>query len=257
MRSRTNDFAAFIKKLGIVFALILVVLFFVITAPQFSKLANIITILRQISVYGVIACGMTYVIIGGNFDLSVGSLVSLTCILTISLYDKLGPFLALVIAMLAGLVSGLISGLLVGYVKLNSMIVTLGMMQILQAITLLYSGGKYSTLSDPKESWLASVGRGDALGIPTPVIIYIICIVIFELILKRSVYGRQLLAVGGNPRACRFTGINDKKIVLISFVISGLLSAIGGILLGGRVGAAQNTIRGGIGCKSNPVGCGW
>ena len=242
MSSRANGFAAFIKRQGIVFALILVALFFVVTAPQFSKIENILTILRQISTYGVIACGMTYVIISGNFDLSVGSLVSLTCILTISLYDKLGPVPALAIAILAGLVSGVVSGFLVGYVKLNSMIVTLGMMQILQAITLLYSGGKYSTLADPKESWLASVGRGDILGIPTPVIIYLVCIIIFELILKRSVYGRQLLAVGGNPRACRFTGINEKKVVFVSFIISGLMSAIGGIILGGRVGAAQNTI---------------
>jgi len=242
MGSNQKGISAAIKKQGIVLALVIIVLFFSLTAEQFFKLDNIITILRQISIIGVIACGMTYVIIGANFDLSVGSLVSLTCIIAISLHDKLGPVPAVAIALVVGLISGVISGLLVGYLRLNSMITTLGMMGILQAITLLYSGGKYSTLADPANSWLAQLGRGSVIGIPIPVIIYIICIIIIELILKRSMFGRQLIAVGGNGTASRFTGINDRKVVLMTFVLSGVMSAMGGILLGGRVGAAQNTI---------------
>ena len=242
MESINKRLSSLLKQQGLILALALILLFFAITAEQFFKIDNILTILRQISIIGVIACGMTYVIIGGNFDLSVGSIVSITCILTISLYDKLGPVAAMLIAIVVGSVSGIISGLLVGYLKLNSMITTLGMMGILQAFTLIYSGGKYSTLQDPKNSWLTLMVRGDVLGIPIPVIILIGCIAIYEVVLKRSVFGRQLIAVGGNGLTSRFTGINDKKITLLTFILSGFMSAIGGILLGGRVGAAQNTI---------------
>ena len=118
-----------VKKQGIIFALIIIVLIFSFAAKEFFTADNIILILRQISIVGIMACGMTYVIIGGgNFDLSVGSLLSLTCVLAISLHDTFGPVPAMLIAVAAGLASGIVSGWLVGYLRLNSMIVTLGMM---------------------------------------------------------------------------------------------------------------------------------
>ena len=232
-----------VKKQGIIFALIIIVLIFSFAAKEFFTADNIILILRQISIVGIMACGMTYVIIGGgNFDLSVGSLLSLTCVLAISLHDTLGPVPAMLIAVAAGLASGIVSGWLVGYLRLNSMIVTLGMMGILQAVVLIYSGGKYSSLSNPDATWFSMLGKGSLGGIPVPIIIYAGCIIIFEIVLKKTVFGRQLMAVGGNSTACRFTGINDKKIVMMTFVLSGLMTAVAGVILGARVGAAQSTI---------------
>ncbi len=232
-----------VKKLGIVFAMLLIIAIFSIATDRFLSLENFVLILRQVSIYGLMACGMTYVIIGGNFDLSVGSLLSFTCVLVISLHDTLGPWVAMLVALLAGIASGLISGYLVGYLRLNSMMVTLGMMGILQAVTLMYAGGTYSNIAAPDETWFTQIGRGDFLDfLPIPIIIFIVVMIISEIVLKKTLYGRRLLAVGGNAMTCRFTGINDKKIIMKTFVVSGLMTAIAGIVLGSRQGAAQNTI---------------
>lgn len=139
---RGKNAAAFIKKQGIYFALIAVVAVFSIAAPMFFQVNNFILILRQGAIMGIMACAMTLVIIGGNFDLSVGSILSFSTVLMIQLFNTVGPVPAMALVLLAGIAFGLISGFLVGYVRLNSMIVTLGMMGIVQALTYFVSGGK-------------------------------------------------------------------------------------------------------------------
>lgn len=234
--------ATFFKKQGIYFALFAVIIFFSAAAPSFLQADNFILILRQSAIMGIMACAMTLVIIGGNFDLSVGSILSFSTVLMIQLYNAAGPVTAMAAVLLAGLLFGLISGFLVGYVRLNSMIVTLGMMGIIQALTYFVSGGKNSTLKDTDCQWFLSMGRGFVGFIPTVAVICLICIVIFEVFLKCTVMGNQLMSVGGNQVASRFSGINDKKIVLITFALSGLMTALAGILLASRIGSAQNAI---------------
>ena len=237
-----SRFGTLIKRQGLFLALIIVVVFFSITTDSFLNYRNISLILRQVSILGVIACGMTFVIIAGNFDLSVGSLASLTAVLAISLHDKIGPLPAILIAILAGLIFGAASGFLVGYQKLNSLIITLGMLVAIQAITLIYTGGKYSRIAEPDATWFQFIGRGFIVGIPFPIIIYAVIIAIFAVILRKTVYGRQVLAVGGNPTAGLFTGIRQQFVIFMTFVITGFLTSIGGIILGSRMMAAQNYI---------------
>lgn len=238
----TNGFVSFAKKQGLLLAFLLLVIFFTIASDVFLTYTNIILVLRQVSILGIIACGMTFVIIGGNFDLSVGSLTSLTTVVVINLHDKLGPIPSMIIALIVGMLSGALAGYLVGYLKLNSMIITLGLLGVIQAITLIYTGGKYTRITEPDETWFGFIGRGFVAGLPFPVIILAVVIIVFSIILMKTVFGRQLLAVGGNPVASKFSGIKETKIIMLTFVASGLVTAIGGIVLGSRIMAAQNYI---------------
>jgi ribose transport system permease protein len=239
LRKKASGFA---EKQGLLLAFVLLVIFFSVASDVFLTYKNIILVLRQVSILGIIACGMTFVIIGGNFDLSVGSLASLTTVVAVSLHDKIGPIPAMIVAILVGLLFGSFTGYLVGFLKLNSMIITLGMLGAIQAITLIYTGGKYSRIAAPEETWFGFIGRGFVFGIPFPVIILAVVVVVFAVILMKTVFGRQLLAVGGNPVASKFAGIKDAKIIMLTFVASGLVTAIGGIVLGSRIMAAQNYI---------------
>lgn len=235
-----SGIAGFLEKQGLIIAFLIVVVFFSLSSEAFLSYKNIMLILRQVSVVGTIAIGMTLVIIAGHFDLSVGSLASLTAVVVISMHDVVGPIPAMAISLVVGLISGAIAGYLIGYLKLNSMIVTLGFLAALQAITLIYTGGKYTRVVAPEETWFGTIGRGFVLGVPVPVIILAVLILIFTIIMTKTVFGRQIFAVGGNSKASKFSGINDSKIVMIIFMISGLLTGVAGIILGSRLMAAQN-----------------
>ncbi|MFV0529567.1 MAG: ABC transporter permease [Lachnospiraceae bacterium] len=236
-----SKFLDTLKNQGIVLALILVFAVFSISSKQFFSQENLLLIFKQVATVGVMGAGMTYVIIGGNFDLSVGSLLSLGCVMCISLHESIGPVPAIFITLLVGMASGVISGFLIGYLNLNSMIVTLGMMNILQAFALIWTNGKYVQLSD-SNVWFTKIGNGSLGVVPISTIVMLFCIIVFAVFLKKSVYGHQLMSVGSNRETCRYSGINDKKVILKSFVISGLTTAIGAVLLCSRGRAAQSTI---------------
>jgi ribose transport system permease protein len=228
------------EKHGLIVAFFIVVAFFSIASENFLSPRNVMLVLRQVSILGTIAIGMTIVITVGHFDLSVGSLTSLTAVVVISMHDIVGPVPAMLIAILVGLISGAFIGYLVGYLRLNSLIITLGMLVGLQAIVLIYTGGKYTRIVAPDETWFGFIGRGFVFGVPLPVIILGVLLFIFSVILLKTVFGRQVFSVGGNPTASKFSGISDRKIIFTAFVISGLLTAIAGIIMGSRLMAAQN-----------------
>lgn len=239
--SRKERTALILKNQAIVVAMFAVFLVFALLSPQFSTRDNVILIFRQVATIAVMGCGMSFVIIGGNFDLSVGSLLSLCCVMCISLHDTLGPIPAILITVVVGIASGMVCGFLVGYLRLNSMIVTLGMMNVLQALTLMFTGGSSVTLMNQKV-WFTQIGKGSIAGIPYVTIIMIVCIALYAILLNKTVFGHHVLAVGSNDEACRYSGINDKKVVLQTFMLSGVSTAVGAIMLCSRGGAAQNTM---------------
>lgn len=228
------------EKHGLILAFFIVVAFFSIASENFLSYKNIMLVLRQVSILGTIAIGMTIVITVGHFDLSVGSLTSLTAVVVISMHDIVGPIPAMLITIVVGIISGAFAGYLVGYLRLNSLIITLGMLVGLQAVVLIYTGGKYTRIVAPDETWFGVIGRGYVLGVPFPVIILAVLIFIFSVILLKTVFGRQVFSVGGNPTASKFSGISDSKVIFLAFVISGILTAIAGIIMGSRLMAAQN-----------------
>ncbi|MFN2339783.1 MAG: ABC transporter permease [Halanaerobium sp.] len=231
-----------LKKQGILIFFALLLLSVSLVSDKFLSLRNITLVLRQVSITGVMACGITFILISGNFDLSIGSLLSLTTVIMINLHDKIGPVPAILITLIVGVLIGIINGTLVGYLKLNSMIVTLGMLTVLQAVTLIYTGGSYSAISNPDDAWFRFIGRGYVFGVPTPVIIFGLFVVIFTIILTKTVYGKYLFALGGNRTASLYTGIKENYITFITYIVTGLTTAVAGIMMGSRMMAAQNYI---------------
>jgi ribose transport system permease protein len=235
-----GDIPNILKRQGILISFILLLLLISLFSDRFLTPRNIILVLTQVSIVGVMACGLTYVLIGRNFDLSIGSQLSLTTVLVVDLHDKIGPVGAICVALLAGIIIGSINGYLVGFQKLNSLIVTLGMLPVVQALTLIYSKGMYSTIAKPEETAFAFIGRGNFYGIPVPIIIFAVVAIVFGIVLAKTTYGRRLYAVGGNPTASWFAGIREHWIVFSTFVLMGLTAAIAGVMMGSRVMAAQN-----------------
>lgn len=241
---------SFLKEQGLLAALFLVLLFFTLWNRTFLSSRNILLVLRQVTLVGIMACGMTLVIVGGNFDLSVGSLMSLTAVISVRMHNVGGPLLSVGVTLLVGLAVGLLNGYLCGYLKLNSMIVTLGMLSVLQALTLIYTNGQFQSLKDTG-TWFSFLGGGYLFGIPFQLIIYIVVLLLFHILLTKTVFGRQLQAVGFNRVASQFSGINDNKLVLLSFVTTGLTAALAGIIVSSRVLGSQNTT--GMGYEFNVI----
>lgn len=225
------------KMDGLLVILLVVIVFFSILNPLFFSMTNLLTILRQIIITGVMACGLLFVIMGGNFDLSIGSLLTLTAIVCVKVHDTNGVYAAICVAIVVGVAVGFVNGMLVGYLKLNSMIVTLSVQNLLTVIILIYSEGKVTKVQT--DSWLPYLDKGKFLGLPISLYIYAVIICWCWYLLQKKVYGKKIRAVGGNSIASRFSGVNDRRVVLQSYMLCGAAAAIGGILYASRVMSVQ------------------
>ncbi len=141
--------------------------------PKFLTLDNFENVIRSSAILGVMALGVTFVVISGNLDLSVGSMMSFSTIVVLDLHDKIGPALAIPAMFAMTLCLGAFIGFLVGYLKLNSLIVTLGMLSAIHGLTLTYSGGKNMDIADKEGTWFAIFGQGSIMGIQTPILMFI------------------------------------------------------------------------------------
>lgn len=237
-----SNLVKFAKKNLLVMILFLLIGFFGITTKNFLSVANGISVLRQVAIYGVMSCGITFVLVGGNFDLTAGSVVSLVCVVMIRLHDVIGPVPAMLVAVCVGIACGAVTGFIVGYSKLNSMIVGLGLQSIYYGCALIYTNGKFFNIKDVNSTWFGFLGRGYILGIPTQVWVYLVMMAVFQFILTKTVFGKQVFAVGGNAKASNYSGINDKAIIMKTYMMSGFCVAIAGILLSSRAMAAQSNV---------------
>jgi ribose transport system permease protein len=233
-------FAQSVRRRAIVWGFALFLCIIAVYSKSFLTERNLVTVLRQVSIQGIIALGMTYVMIAGEIDLSVGSLLSLTTVLVVDLHDKAGPIVAILIGLVVGIISGCITGLFVGLLKRNSLICSLGMLSILQGLTFLYTHGQDVEIRNPDRTWFKFFGREDLLGIPAPVVIFAILACILTVVLRRTVYGRQLFAIGGNSIAGRYTGMSPGWLKFSVFVLSGALTGVGAVVLASRVMGSQN-----------------
>jgi len=231
-----------LQQQGILVAFVLFLLGFSLYSDRFLTVANVMTVIRQASIIGTIALGVTFVVIGGNLDLSVGSLLSLATVMVVDLHDKVGPALAILIMFVAVLAVGAINGTLVGWLRLNSLIVTLGMLSAVQGFTLIYSGGQNVDITNQDATWFAVFGRGFAFGIAVPVLIFLLLAVVLQLILQRSGYGRKVLAVGGNAMASAFSGLRVRRVVFSTYLISAFTTGCAALILGSRVMGSQNNV---------------
>ena len=215
---------------------------FHLSSDRFLTSENIFAVIRQVSIVGTIALGVTFVVIGGNLDLSVGSMLSLLTVLVVDLHDKIGPAPAILITFIVAILVGAINGGLVGFLRLNSLIVTLGMLSVLQGATLIYTKGQNVDIVDQENTWFAIFGRGDLFGINVPIIIFLGLALILGVLLHRTGYGRKIFAIGGNLHASAYSGLRVKQLVFSSYVISALAVAFAAVILGSRVMGSQNNV---------------
>lgn len=234
--------AEFLRRNGLLVGFALFVVIVAFDAPAMLSMNNVLSVLRQISIIGVIAIGVTFVVVTGRLDLSVGSGLTLLTVLVVEQHNALGPGGAIPMTLLAGAAIGAWNGLLIGYFRLNALIVTLAMLSLLQGLTLWYSGGANVNIQGASESWFPVIGRGALLGIPVPIWILLATAVAASILLGRSRFGRSVFAVGGNETASNFSGIDSRAVVFFAYVISGVATALGAIIMGSRVLGAQSTI---------------
>ena len=201
--------------------------------PSFIQPANLVNILKQASINGILAFGMMFVIIAGGFDMSVGSTVAFTGILAAMLGQGQYPiFVPLIVAMLGGLAVGVVMG------NLPPFIMTLGTMTAVRGLALLISDGK--PIIGISESYKA-VAASSIFGIPMLAVFLVITILLCSFVLSKTVYGRRVYACGGNLLAAQVSGINTTKIRISTFAIAGLLAGLSGFLMTSRVTIAQPT----------------
>jgi len=233
---KTNFKSVILKYKSLVGLFILCIVISFIS-PRFSNLANIKNVLTQVSVNAVIAIGMSFVILTGGIDLSVGSILAVSGAVAASILKSTGNvFLAIIVAIVIGCFIGLINGLLISKGRVQAFIVTLATMIIFRGITYVFTNG--IPISGLGQSF-SGIGNKMVLGLPIPVIIMVIVFGIGFYMLSQTRYGRYVYALGGNEDSARLSGINTDKIKTLVYVICGATAALSGIIVTSRIGSAS------------------
>ncbi len=235
---KTDKIKNFVIDQKIVLIIIAIGLYLSFRSRYFLTFQNITNIFLAMSYEGMIAIGMALLIILGEIDLSVGSIMAFGSVLAI-IFQPFGVFPGLLAGIIGGLVFGLINGLFVTKLKLPSIAVTLGIMILLKGIV--FALTKEHTLTGTNEAF-AVLSQTKIMNIPLPVILFIALVIIFEIILQKTFFGRSIFAVGGNPTASRFFGIKVDKIRILCFVITGILSGFAGVMLAAKLNIASGNI---------------
>ncbi len=236
-----------VKEVGIGLAMLSLVVLFSILSPYFFDLDNLINILRQVSLLGIIALGMTLVIVCGEIDLSVGSIYGASAIFTgVLLASKVPLPLSIGLGLASGAGFGFLNGVLITYARIPALIVTLGMMNAARGLALIVSQGHVVNLSARTVtpgalSLLQYLGQGKILDIPVMSVVFVVLALLVYLLYSRTILGFRMRAVGGSKNAARASGINEKHIKVVAFVLLGLLSAVAGLLNISFLGNVQGT----------------
>ncbi|MFC0561322.1 ribose ABC transporter permease [Halalkalibacter alkalisediminis] len=236
-----GKFSANFAKLGPLIGLMVIIVIITMLNPSFLSLSNIFNILRQVSINALIAFGMTFVILTGGIDLSVGSILALSGAVTATLLAAgVDPVLAVAAGLAVGAILGAFNGLIISKGKVAPFIATLATMTIFRGLTLMFTDGKPVTgLGD--STFFQMLGKGYFMGIPVPAITMMISFVILYLILKKTTFGRRVYAVGGNEEAAILSGIKADRIKIYVYSLTGFLSALAGVILMSRLNSAQPT----------------
>ncbi|QLB20797.1 sugar ABC transporter permease [Vespertiliibacter pulmonis] len=244
------DFIAFFERFGVLIFLILLVVFFQSQNSAFLSQRNIFNILTEVSIFGIMAVGMTFVILTAGIDLSVGSILAVcamfaayiikgsnTVTVEAGAWGGMSGIIGLIICLVLGTLIGWLNGLGVTKLKLPPFIVTLGGMTIWRGLTLVINNGSPIAGFDESYRWW---GRGILLGIPVPVIIFCIVAIIGYFALHKTRWGRYVYSVGGNPEAARLAGVNINRTLVSVYVVMGALAGLAGFILSARLGSAES-----------------
>ena len=228
-----------LQRYGMLIMLTLLVVVLSFLSDRFLTFNNFMNITRQVTINGIVAAGMTLVILSGGIDLSVGSVVALAGVISAGMLATTGSFLiALLVAVLVGAVAGAFNGSIIAYAKLPPFIVTLATMALARGLTLVYTGGRPLLVMNAAYEF---VGGGYLGPIPFPVFLMVLVYVLLYILLTRHQFGRLIYAIGGNEQACRLSGIAVDRIKTGIYVVSGALCGLTAVVLSSRLMSAQPT----------------
>jgi ribose transport system permease protein len=231
----------FLERFGALFGLLAIILVLSILSPSFLSLSNLLNVLRQVSINALIAFGMTFVILTGGIDLSVGSILALSSAIVAQLLASGMSFIpALFIGLLVGALLGLFNGLVITQGNVAPFIVTLATMTVYRGLTLVYTDGRPITNMGDDLAF-QMFGRGYFFGIPVPVITMLITFILLYFLLKKTTLGRKTYAIGGNEEAAILAGIHVSRVKWFVYTLAGLLSALAGVILTSRLHSAEPT----------------
>ncbi|MFY9135713.1 MAG: ribose ABC transporter permease [Bacillota bacterium] len=236
------------QKYRILFVFVGICILLSVLTPVFLSVNNIINVIRQVSINGILAAGMTMVIISGGIDLSVGSVAAICGAIVAGTQLKLGLAPAMLLSVATGALLGLINGLVITKGKVAPFVATLGMTTVARGLTLIYTGGRpIYNLTDA----FRVLGAGYVGPIPVPVLILALVIAVVHFVMSSTVFGREVYALGGNEEAARYSGINVERRRMLVYISMGLLSAVTGIVLTSRLGSADPTA--GVGFETDAI----
>jgi ribose transport system permease protein len=228
----------FISNAGMLIGLVLLSTFFALNSSAFLTTSNMLNVLRQISINAIIALGMTFVLLTGGIDLSVGSIVAASGSLMVSMLVSLGIPLwtGVLIGLGLGALLGLLNGVVIARGGLPPFIVTLAMLTMARGLAYVYTDGRPTRYDDPAFS---AIGNGYIGPVPVPVVITLVWFLICWILLNRTRFGRHVYAIGGNLEAARFSGIKIPSVITIVYVISGFAAGLSGVILAARMSSGQ------------------
>lgn len=233
------DFAYWWDRVGILLVLVALAAFMATIAPNFASVDNLLNIARSIAINAILAAGLTFVILTAGIDLSVGSTLAVSGVVSVLTAIAGVPMpLAVLLGVLTGALAGLVNGALVAHLSLAAFIVTLGAMTYLRGLAYTMTDGQ--PVVDNMLSF-REIGNGYFAGIPNPVVIMVIVYAVAWFVLERTRYGRHVYSVGGNAEAARLAGINVKRVLTSVYVIAGACAGLAGVIFAARVVSAQPT----------------
>lgn len=241
--SRLNDWTPkrvgdILIKQGIYVILVALVIFATVTYSGFLSPDNVFLILQQNAPLGIAAIGMTIVLIGGGFDLSVGSTFALAGVLSAQIAQHGHVGLGIAVGIAAGVVCGVLNGTIVTVLGVNPFIATLGSMTLISGATLLYTNSQTYTVTKPS---FMILGSGQIGIIPVAVVVLVVLFALAQLLLTKTIYGRVIFATGGNREASRLSGLRTKTVEGSTYVVAGVLAGFAGVMSASQLGTGQAT----------------
>jgi ribose transport system permease protein len=228
------------QRFGLVFSFLLLCLILSLLSDRFLTVSNMVNVLRQSTINGIIAVGMTYVILTAGIDLSVGSILALTAVVTANMLQIEGMSVAMAVlsGLLLGGILGLINGIIITKASVPPFVATLGMMTVGRGLALTYTEGRPITGLPDSFRFL---GTGSLGPVPMPIIIAGLAFIVGYILLTQTWIGEYIFALGNNPVAARYAGINTHIYTIFVYIVAGVLSALAGMILIARLNSAQPT----------------
>ncbi len=225
--SNVASFARIWRRVGVFAALILLIIAASMLSDRFLSVPNLLNILRQVAIVGILAIGMTFVILTKGIDLSVGSLLGISVVLYAGLLENYSMAVAIPLGLGAAMLAGLVNGIGVAFARIPPFIMTLGMLSFARGLAFIYTGGTPIPILNEN---FYSLGNGYIAGIPIPSLILIAVVAVSAVILSLTPFGRSIYGIGSNEEAARLSGVPVNLYKVIVYVISGLVSGLAGLV---------------------------